>query len=334
MYLGYVAKRLGLFVLVIFLAITINFVMPRLLPGDPIEAQLNTMMATSGGMVGDISAMVEAYRAKFGLDQPQWRQYLNYWWSILHLDLGYSLANYPETVSNAIRSALPWTAGLLGGSTLISFTIGTLLGGILAWPKVPRLARGSIPFLMVISTIPYYLLGIILIFVFAIQVKLLPAGGAYQFGSLLRFDLATVKDVIRHALLPATSMVLAGIGTWALQMRGMMVSILGEDFITLAEAKGLKERRIFLWYGLRNALLPQLTSLALVLGHVVAGAILVEVIFSYPGIGFKLFQAVQTKDYFMMQGIILILVLSVASTLLIIDLVYPLIDPRITFHRE
>lgn len=334
MYLNYIIRRLGMFVLVIFLAATINFILPRLLPGDPIEYQLNTMVATSGGMVGDITAMADAYRAKFGLDQPTWKQYLNYWWDVLHLEFGYSLANYPETVAHAMKSALPWTLGLVGTSTLISFVIGSLLGGLLAWPAVPRILRGFIPVLMIASAIPYFLLGIILIFFLAILLKIFPAGGGYQFGTILRFDLVTIKGILHHAALPAISIIVAGIGTWALGMRGMMISILGEDYITLAEAKGLKEKRIFLWYGLRSGLLPQLTTLALVLGHVVAGTILVEVIFSYPGIGYKLYQAVQTKDYFMMQGIILLLIFAIAFALLIMDLIYPLIDPRITYQRR
>jgi peptide/nickel transport system permease protein len=334
MYLNYIIRRLAMLVLVVFLAVTINFAIPRLTPGDPVEQQLATLVATGGGQMGDVTAMAEAYRAKFGLDQPVWKQYLNYWWDILHLDFGYSLAQYPATVAQMIRSALPWTLGLVGTSTLIAFAIGSFLGGLLAWPGVPRALRGFIPLLMTISAIPYFLLGIILIFFLSILLKVFPAAGGHQFGSVLRFDLATAKDILRHAALPAISIIVAGIGTWALEMRGMMISVLGEDYIALAEAKGLKGKRIFLWYGLRNGLLPQLTALALRLGHVVAGVILVEVIFSYPGIGFKLFQAVQTKDYFVIQGIVLLLILAIALTMFVMDLIYPLIDPRITYQRR
>jgi peptide/nickel transport system permease protein len=334
MYLNYIIRRLAMLVLVVFLAVTINFAIPRLTPGDPVEQQLATLVATGGGQIGDVTAMAEAYRAKFGLDQPVWKQYLSYWWDILHLDFGYSLAQYPATVAQMVRSALPWTLGLVGTSTLIAFAIGSLLGGLLAWPGIPRALRGFIPLLMTISAIPYFLLGIILIFFLSILLKVFPAAGGHQFGSVLRLDLVTVKDILRHAALPAISIIVAGIGTWALEMRGMMISVLGEDYIALAEAKGLKGKRIFLWYGLRNGLLPQLTALALRLGHVVAGVILVEVIFSYPGIGFKLFQAVQTKDYFLIQGIVLLLILAIALTMFVMDLIYPLIDPRITYQRR
>lgn len=334
MYARYLMGRFGLFLLVIFLAVTVNFMIPRLMPGDPIEQKLATLTATGGGQIGDVEAMANAYRVRFGLDAPLWRQYINYWWDILHLEFGYSLANYPETVASTILAALPWTLGLLGMTTLIAFAVGSFLGGLLAWPKTPTTTRRLIPVLMTISAIPYFLLGIILIYFFAIRLRIFPAGGGYQFGSVLRFDLETMLDIAYHAFLPAVSIVVAGIGIWALEMRGMMISILGEDYIALAEMKGLPDKRIFTWYGLRNGLLPMATALALRLGYIVAGAILVEVIFSYPGIGYKLFQAVQTKDYFVIQGIVLVLIFAIAFAMLVLDLIYPLIDPRITYQRR
>lgn len=334
MYVQYVLRRLGMFLLVIFLAVTVNFMIPRLMPGDPVEQKLNTLVATGGGQIGDVTAMAEAYRARFGLDQPLWKQYINYWGDVLTLNFGYSLANYPETVSGIIRAAMPWTLGLLGVSTLIAFVIGSLLGALLAWPESPKALRRSIPLLMAVSSIPYFLLGIILIYFFAIRWRIFPAGGAYEFGSVLRFDLETILDILRHAILPATAIIVAGIGIWALEMRGMIISILGEDYITLARVKGLKEQRIFVWYGMRNGLLPQATALALRLGLIVAGAILVEVIFSYPGIGYRLYQAVQSKDYFVIQGIVLVLIFAIAFVMLVMDLIYPRIDPRITYQKR
>jgi peptide/nickel transport system permease protein len=334
MRLDYVVRRFGILLLVIVLSVTLNFALPRLMPGDPVEQKLNQVVATSGGQVGDMSEMAAAYRAKFGLDQPVWRQYINYWFDLLHGDLGYSLDRFPERVSDTIGSALPWTLGLVGISTLVAFTIGTLLGGMLAWPRVPRGVRALIPPLMVLSAIPYFLLGLVLLFVFAIVLKIFPAGGGYPFGMVLHFDLPSIAAVLHHGFLPAISIILAGIGAWTLGMRGMMIGILGEDHIALAEAKGLPQKRIFMWYGMRNGLLPQITTLALVLSHVVAGAILVEVIFAYPGLGYKLFQAVGAKDYFVIQGIVLMIILAIAVTLFILDIVYPLIDPRISYDRR
>lgn len=320
--------------LVVLLAVGINFLIPRAMPGDPIEQQLNQLAASSGGNVGDVRAMVESYKARFGLDQPLWRQFVSYVADLARGDLGYSLANYPERVSQSIAAGLPWTLGLLGVSTLISFTLGTLLGGLLAWPGSGRLVRMVGLPLLLLSAVPYFVLGIVLLFLFALAWPLLPVGGGYPFSATLGWDLESVRMVATHAVLPSLSIVLASLGTWAIAMRGMIVSVLGEDYIMLAEAKGLPPARVFFAYGLRNAMLPQLTHLALTLSHIVSGAILVEVIFAYPGIGYRLYQAIQAKDYFVVQGIVLLLSVSIAVTMLVMDVLYPLIDPRISGRRS
>lgn len=329
MYAGYVARRLGIMLLVIFLAVSINFALPRMMPGDPIQAQLSQLMAGGGGS-GDISAMVEAYQKRFGLDQPIWNQYIAYWQSLFSLDLGYSLTNYPERVGSAIANSLPWTLGLLGLATAVSFSVGTLLGGLMGWPRTPRWLKGFGSGVVLLSSVPYFLIGMILLYLFAIVFRWFPAGGGMPFGINAGFNFETLKGILWHGTLPALSIIIAEIGAWAIGMRGMLVSVLGEDYITLAEAKGNKPRRILNRYGMRNALLPQLTKLAMTLGHIVSGAILVEVIFSYPGLGFRLYQAIQSKDYFVIQGIVLLLSVSIAVAMFILDLIYPLIDPRIT----
>ncbi|MFD2647189.1 ABC transporter permease [Devosia albogilva] len=334
MYLRYATQRFGLMLAVIVLAVSINFLLPRLMPGDPIEAQLNQLLATGSGGGGDISAMVESYRARFGLDRPLWEQYLNYWGATLRLDLGVSLAAYPERVIDAVRAGLPWTIGLLGFATLVSFALGTLLGGLMGWPRSPRWLQPFGSSVVLFSSIPYFLIGMVLLYLFAIVWRIFPAGGGLPFGLQTGFNWETISAIAMHATLPAASIILAEIGAWALGMRGMLVSVLGEDYIALADAKGLTPRRIFFWYGMRNALLPQLTKLALAMGHIVSGAILVEVIFSYPGIGFRLYQAIQSKDYFVIQGIVLILSVSIAVAMFILDLIYPLIDPRITAKEK
>jgi peptide/nickel transport system permease protein len=331
---NHIAKRIGMTLLVTFLAVTINFLIPRAMPGDPIEQQLNQLSASSGGNIGDIQAMAKVYRERFGLDQPLWRQYLNYLSDLGHFDLGYSLVNYPERVSDVILAGLPWTLTLLGTATLISFSIGTILGGLLAWPGSSRWVQiVGVP-LILLSAVPYFILGILLMFAFSLTLPWFPVAGAYSFGFTPGWNWATVAQLVHHAMLPALSIILASIGTWAIAMRGMVISVRGEDYIMLAEAKGLPARRIFLSYGLRNALLPQLTHLALTLSHIVSGAILVEVIFAYPGIGYRLYQAIHAKDYFVVQGIVLLLSISIALTMLIMDLVYPLIDPRIRSEKN
>ena len=187
---------------------------------------------------------------------------------------------------------------------------------------------------ILLSAVPYFILGIVLMFVFGLTFPILPVAGGYSFGFTPAWNWATVGQVLQHAVLPASSIILASIGTWAIAMRGMVISVRGEDYIMLAEAKGLSARRVFMSYGLRNALLPQLTHLALTLSHIVSGAILVEVIFAYPGIGYRLYQAIHAKDYFVIQGIVLLLSVSIAFTMLVLDLIYPLIDPRITNKRS
>lgn len=329
----YAVARLGQLLLIAFLAISVNFAIPRLIPGDPIESALATKMVMGGSNAGDIAAIAAAYRAKFGLDLPMWRQYFNYWGDVLRGDLGVSLVSFPQTVWSKIRSALPWTLGLLVTSTLAAFLIGSLMGACLAWPKAPTWLKACVPPLLLLSAIPYYLIAVILVFLFALTWPLFPASGGFSPITILGYDWKSVGDVLVHSVLPAFSIVLGSIGFWAIGMRALMVSVLGEDYIVFAEAKGLSTRRIFFRYGMRNAMLPQVTALALAMGFVLSGSVLVEVIFSYPGLGQLLFAAISGKDYFVIQGIVLFLILSLTGTLFVVDLIYPLIDPRIKYSE-
>lgn len=332
--LGYVMNRFGLLLLIIFIAISINFLIPRLIPGDPIESALRTQLALSGSVSVDIEALAESYRAKFGLDQPQWKQYISYWTDILKGDMGVSLASFPDTVSGKIKAALPWTLGLLVISTIIAFAVGSTLGALLAWPRSPKSIKAVVPLLMLFSAIPYYLLAIVLVFFFAIVWAILPPAGGFSPILILDMNWESTMDIIRHAILPSISIVLGGIGFWALGMRSMMIGVLGEDYINMAEAKGLAPRRIFIWYGMRNAILPQITAMALAMGFILSGSVLVEVIFSYPGLGQLLFQAIAGKDFFVIQGIVLMLILALGFTLLVVDLIYPFVDPRIRISKS
>jgi peptide/nickel transport system permease protein len=328
----YLVQRTLQLLLIVFIAVTINFILPRLIPGDPIESALATKIAVSGNLSFDVEQVAQAYRAKFGLDQPLWKQYLNYWNDIIHFDLGVSLVNFPATVIEQIRSALPWTVGLLTVATLIAFGVGSLVGAMLAWPRTHWLFHVIVSPFMLLSTIPFFLLGIILLYLFAVELNILPAGGGFSPTLIRGANLKTALDIAEHAILPILSLVLGGIGAWALGMRAMMVSVMAEDYVTFAEAKGLPARRIFTWYGMRNALLPQVTQLALALGAVMGGTVLVEAMFSYPGVGTLLFAAIAGKDYFVIQGIVLMLILALALALFVIDLIYPLLDPRIRYH--
>ena len=284
MSLAYLLRRLGLLVAVMWAAASLNFFLPRLASGrDPVREKM-AQLAASGGLRQDgIEAMVAAYQARFGLDRPLYEQYVSYLADMLRLDFGYSLANYPIRVSQMIGNALPWTMGLLLATTLLGFAAGTLLGALVAWPGSPRWVRGLAMPLMTLSAVPYYLLGLVLLYLLGLQLGLFPLSGGYSPGALPAWRPAFVLDVLHHAALPALSIVLAAVGLWGMGMRGMMVSTVGEDYIALARAHGVRDRTIFLRYAARNALLPQLTALGLSMGYVVTGQVLVEVVFAFPG---------------------------------------------------
>lgn len=335
MSLGYVFRRIGLLLIVIWAAATLNFFIPRLSPNrDPIRERLGQLAATGGLNSEGIEEMVKAYQAKFGLDKPILEQYVNYMSDVIRLDFGYSLANYPQRVTDLIALALPWTLGLLIVSTLLSFSIGTLLGALTAWPGSPGFMKGLVVPFMTFSAIPYYLLGLILLYILGVQLRIFPIYGGYSLGTTPGFNLEFIGTLIHHAILPALSIVLAGIGFWGLSMWGMMITTLGQDYVTLAEANGLKGRDIFLRYGMRNAILPQSTALALSLGFIVSGSVLVEVVFAYPGIGTLLFQGIQGSDFFLIYGVVFMIILSIGIATTLIDLIYPLLDPRIRTGRK
>jgi len=331
--LAYLLKRLGLLLLVLWTAATLNFLVPKLAPRNPILERLMEQQMTGGYLEAGLREMVEAYEKEFGLDQPVWKQYLRYMANMTRLDLGYSIAFYPKTVMQLLGEAVPWTIGLLSVSTLIAFTLGTLLGAMIGWPKSPKTLQYMIAPLMTFSAVPYYLFSLVLIYLLAFRGKILPLGGGYTIGAIPSRSLSFALDIIRHSILPALSIVLAGVGSWALGMRGMMVTVQGEDYMTLAEAKGLKGRRIFFRYAMRNALLPQVTSLALSLGHLVSGSVLVETVFGYPGVGSLLHKSIRYFDYFTIYGVVFMVILGISAATLIMDLVYPLLDPRITYER-
>ena len=331
MNLNYVLIRLFQSILIIFIAVTINFVIPRMIPGDPIEAALSTKIAISGTVSVDVEEMAKIYRKKFGLDKPYLIQYINYLKDLATFNLGVSLVNFPETVAAQLISALPWTIGLLVISTIITFLLGTIIGAVIAWPSCPKWFHVLVIPFMLTSTIPFFLLGIILLFLFSVVWSVFPAGGGYSPLLIVDYDLETAIDIAYHAVLPSISLVFGSLGAWVLSMRAMMISVQGDDYILFAKSRGVNTSRIFVWYCMRNALLPQFTNLALTLGTVIGGAVLVEIIFSYPGIGSILFAAIAGKDYFVIQGIVYILILSLGVCLFLIDLLYPLIDPRIEY---
>jgi peptide/nickel transport system permease protein len=333
--LDYVLKRIGVFFVIVWAAATVNFLIPRLAPGNPIRDQLVQQLTAGGAGAGvQVDEVVRAYEARFGLDLPLWQQYLNYLWDTFRFDFGVSITRFPTPVWDSMSNALPWTLTLVATATLIAFVLGSLFGALLAWPRTPRFIHGIAPAILTMAAVPYYLLGLILIYVFAFRLDWFPLGGGHQLGTSPSFTFDFAIDAIYHSILPALSLILATLGFWALQMRGMMVTVQGEDYVTLAEAKGLTPRRIFLRYALRNAMLPQLTALALALGHVVSGAVLVEIVFGYPGIGTLLYQAVRNFDYPVIYAITFLIIVAIGLMTLLLDMLLPVLDPRIKYSRD
>jgi peptide/nickel transport system permease protein len=310
---GYVTRRCGTFLLVVWIALSVNFVLPRIATPE--------VSRPRGGP------------APLRLDRPLWDQYTGYLVDLAHFDLNYSMSSYPSRVTEQIGYALPWTIALLGTTSLLAWAIGTLVGAALAWPSKARLARYLFPPLMFLSAAPYFITGMLLLYVLAFRMRLFPLGGGYEAGTFPELSPGFAFMLVQHATLPALSIILASIATWGISMRGLIVSMQGEDFMMLAEAKGLRRLTIFVRYGIRNALLPQVTGLGIALGQIVSGGLLVEAVFRYPGLGGLLLRAILTKDYFLEQGIVLIIIVSIGFVTLVLDLVYPLLDPRLKAVR-
>ena len=330
---GYALRRLGMFFFTVFLGTTIIFIIPRLAPGDPVAAMVSRMSAQAGS-AANTAEIIHAWRARFGLDAPMPIQYLRYLVSLSTFQLGPSLSHFPTQVGDLVLRALPWTLGLLSLATIMSFIAGNVVGALLAWRRTPALAKALLPITLTFTSIPPFMLGILLIYLFAFGLKWFPFSGAYEMGSQTQWSWSFVKEVIHHGTLPALAIVITTMGFWALGMRGMMVTTDGEDYMILAQAKGLRPGRIFWLYGVRNAILPQVTALALSLGALAGGSVIVEYIFTYPGMGYLLYDGIVNGDYTLIQGVVYFLIVGVSLAVLIIDLLYPLIDPRISYQKK
>jgi len=330
----YITRRFLFFLLVVWLASTVIFILPRLSGQDPVKEKLLLEAQRGGHMQAGLEEMAATYQERLGLDKPLLTQYKNFLFDIVRFDLGPSIAFFPKSVNAILKDSMIWSLGLLGIATIIAFTVGNLAGALLAWPRSPRALHYLFMPFLTLSAIPYYLLGLLLVYLFAFKLQWLPLFGGYSVGSIPKWtDFDFLLDVGRHGLLPGLSIVLAAIGFWALGMRGMMVTTQGEDFMIQADAKGLNPRRIFYRYGVRNAILPQTTALALSLGRVFIGSVLVEVIFRYPGLGNTLYQSIRLSDYFVIRGIIFLVILALALATFLMDVTYPLFDPRISYSK-
>jgi peptide/nickel transport system permease protein len=318
----YLARRLGLYVIAGWAAITINFIIPRLMPGNPAEALLVRFH-------GQLSPQaLSSLQALFGIGhQGIIAQYGTYLGNLAQGNLGVSYTYFPTSVASVISGTLPWTIVLIGMSTVISFVFGTLIGVVLAWK------RGSwrdavLPVSTFLSSIPYFWFGLVMLLLLSQHVHAFPASGGFSDSTSIGFNGPFIVSAAYHAVLPALTIVAASIGGWILGMRNMVLTTMSEDYVLLAEAKGLSSRRVMYMYAARNAILPSVANFAMSLGFVVSGAILTEVVFSYPGIGYVLFQAVSNEDYPLMQGIFLVITFAVLVANLLADVVYVMLDPR------
>jgi peptide/nickel transport system permease protein len=318
----YLLRRIGFYMVTAWAAITLNFFIPRFMPGNPVELLISHFK-------GRISpAAVKSLGALFGLShQSIASQYVTYWSDLLHGNLGISFTYFPSSVTSVVLAALPWTLVLVGVATIISFVLGTVVGVIVgsrrgSWMDV------SLPISTFFSAIPYFWFALVILYFLAIVVHWFPLSGGYASTNLIGWKWSCLASAAYHAVLPAVTIIVTSIAGWLLGMRNMMIVTLNEDFIVLAEAKGLSKSRINFVYAARNAILPSLAGFALSLGFVVSGAILVEIVFSYPGIGYVLFAAVNNDDYPLMQGVFLIITLAVLLANIVADVFYVMLDPR------
>jgi peptide/nickel transport system permease protein len=306
-------------------SLTLNFLIPRLMPGDPVLL----LIARLQGRVNPEG--IQALRIMFGVNTHQsvLQQYATYIGSLAHGNLGISITYFPTPVATVISQSLPWTLMLVGVAAVLSFVAGTFLGILAAWRRGSRLDTTLAPLLTFFSAIPYFWLALIVVYVFGFLLKLFPLTGAYDLSVDPGLNAPFILSGLYHAFLPALTIVASSIAGWMLGMRNAMLSTLSEDYVLMAQAKGLSERRVMLAYAARNAILPSITGFALSLGFVVGGALLTEIIFSYPGIGFALLQAVQSEDFPLMQGIFLVITVTVLGANLLADVLYVVLDPRV-----
>lgn len=321
-------RRIVFYLVALWAAVTLNFIIPRLAPGDPAAALI-------GRFQGRIDPRaLQALEIAFGISHAslltQYFQYLN---NLLHGDLGLSITYFPTPVSTVIAQDLPWTLGLVGTAAIISFIIGTLLGIVIAWKRGSFLDSALPPIMTFISAIPYFWFALIILYVFGFVFGWFPLNGGYDTTIDVGFTPDYLVSVLQHAFLPAVTIVVGSMAGWMLGMRNTMITTLSEDYVLMAKAKGLPERRVMLAYAARNAILPNVTGFALALGFVVGGALLTEIVFSYPGIGFALLQAVQNSDFALLQGIFLIIAIAVLAANFLADLIYVALDPRVRQER-
>jgi len=318
----FIVRRVIFYIVAAWVALTINFFIPRAMPGNAVES----IMAKFPNLQ---PSAYKALQAMLGVGHPGslWAQYQAYLANVCHFNFGVDVTNYPAKVSTLLGQTIPWTVILVGTATVIAFAAGTVLGIVAGWRHGGWLDR-VLPGLMFFQAVPYFFLALILLELLAVRGHLLPVGQGYSGGLVPGWHWDFVSSAIYHSLLPAFTIVIASVAGWMLQMRNVMITTIGEDYMLAAQAKGLSSRRVMFTYAARNALLPQLQGFGLAVGFVVSGAIVMEIVFSYPGIGLLLLNAVTSNDFPLMQAIFLVITFAVLLANLIVDLIIVVIDPR------
>ncbi len=317
------SRRIGFYLVTAIAAVSVIFVIPRVIPGNPVDAVLAHMQ---GQVIS--KQTLRALQEQFGgaSTASLWTQYLHYWASLARGNLGISTSNGMAPVTTVIRGALPWTLGLVGTATVISFVLGTALGIAVAWRRGGWL-DSLLPAATFFQAAPYFFLAFLAIDLFAIRLGWFPPGSARTALDFPALNWTYLSDVLDHAVLPALTIVVASAAGWIVGMRNVMVTTMDEDYVLVAQAKGLPKRRV-IWYAARNAILPSVSGFSLAIGFVVSGALLTEIVFSYPGLGYILLNAVQEADYALLQGVFLVIMLAVLAANLAADFVYVFLDPR------
>jgi peptide/nickel transport system permease protein len=320
----FVVRRLGFFVLTLWAAVTLNFLIPRLMPGNAAIA----MMSRYKGHIQPQA--LHAIEVAFGVNTHEslLHAYLTYLGNIARLRFGISLTFFPDQVTHQVLQALPWTLALVGITTVLAFILGTFIGLISGWRRGGMLDGTLPPLFVITSAFPYFWIGLLAIWLFSIKLGWLPESGGYDVQTNVAWSWSFVSDALTHAVLPAFTILITAIGGWILTMRNNMISVLAEDYVRMARAKGLSSWRIMWTYAGRNAILPNLAGFAMSLGFVVSGAILVEYVFNYPGVGWMFLQSVENQDYALMQALFLLLTVAVLVAILAADGATAVLDPR------
>ena len=324
----YFLRKLAVYALTFVVAVTVDWAIPHLMPGNPVLTLMNRIQVQDPKVA---QQMYDHYMRAFNLDLPLWKQYWYFWVSLFHGDLGTSILQFPSTVTSIIAHAVPYTLGLLIPATLLSWYAGNKVGALAARRKV--LDNSILPLSYALTATPYMWLAILLVFVFAVQFDLVPVGLAYSPTAVRGWSWAFTSDLLRHWILPFLSLFLVGCGGWAIGMRNLIIYELESDYSHYLEALGAP-RRLVRKYAFRNAVLPQVTGLALQLGAVLTGALVTEIVFSYPGLGFQIYRAITNEDYFVIQGIFLFIIVGVLIANFLVDLVYMIVDPRTRIGME